>query len=1051
MKKILGIDLGTTSIGWALVEEGKQLIDGGVIIFPRGNNLDPKTGKEASFSQQRTAYRGMRRRLFRRKLRRDRLLKLFMEWYSLSREMIHDNTKPEELYRIRAHALNPNSPITLPELCRVFLYFSKKRGFKSNRKQAARDGDETGVVKEGIAELNQTLEAEGFRTIGEFFYSLIKNHKDGLDLDKRILGRWTSREMYLKEFNLICEVQRQKFPIELSEDKIERIRKEIFFQRPLKSAKHLIASCRFEPQKKVMPRSHPIFQEFRLWQMLNNVSWVNPDTGEYGELSLDQMASVAKLYNEKVKPTETQFKKAAGLSSRVILKDISLKSCSTLIGIREALGSNINNLSEPDILNIYHALLYSHDDNYEKFALSIKSRFNIPEEKASKLWSLALEPDYSGISHKAAVKMLPFLKEGKMYHEAALEAGYHHSSKNTFKNLDQIPPLATNEMRNPVVQKAVSQCINLVNTIIKTHGKPDEVVVELARELKKPKEIREKERLRNRNVEKKREEFAAVLSRHRGSSIATWDSLITKYELWLELGCEDESLRAFDGFADRIKSGDVEKFQLWLEAGRISPYTGQVINISQLFSPEIEIEHIVPFSRSLDNSRLNKTLCERRFNHDKTNCTPLEFFEKKDPRAYDDFIKRIALIPNKAKREQFLKKGADADYLNSQISDTAIIARRVMEKLGTAIEKVRCSKGRLTSLLSKEWGLRNIYDYEGLDDAQRIEVKNRGDHRHHFVDACVLACITQSIVQKVAKAQLGNYGKLDGLDIPDPFPAFRSLVYDKVNSILIVHRMRKRLSTLSQNKFKHSASKSHVQRMKAIRGTLHEDTLYGKILDAEGKERYVTRKNVIDLSFDQINKIVDGGIRRYLLELASQNPGGWQEVIRKPILFEGKPLRKVRWVAPDSYMPLLRSDTKTFAAPGNNLLMVIYEGENGKRDYKTISYYEAVQSSRNQLPIYSPELNGKKLLFTLSPYDKLLWCEHPDEIDFENYEELQSRLYYVMKFTGPSIYLGQAHLANIKANYDKRPVKIFCTYNTLRGIKVKLDLLGKIVWRSDQQ
>lgn len=1051
MTKILGLDLGTTSIGWALMEKGERLIDGGVVIFPRGNNLDGKSGKEASFSQQRTSYRGMRRRLFRRKLRRDRLIRFFQEWWGITLDDIYKDTRPEELYRFRAESADSGFEVSLPELCRVFLYFSKKRGFKSNRKSEAKEGEDLGVVKEGIHQLEKELLDGGFKTLGQYFYNIILAHNQGQKLNERILTRWTSRKMYLDEFNIIAHIQSMQHA-ELTGERINIIRKEIFFQRPLRSAKHLVSNCGYEPSKKVMPRSHPVFQEFRLRQMLYNLNWVNKDTGEYGDLTLEQMELAYKLFTTKIKPTETQLKSVLGLSKRVEFNDISLKPTSTMILMREALGeAKFHSLSNHQLLSIYHSLLFSMDDNIEKFVFHMENKYGIEQAVSKQLWDIKLEPDYSSISHKAAQKILPFLRDGKPYEVAAVEAGYHHSVRDTYQGLDFIPQLKTNEMRNPVVQKAVGQCINLVNKVIEVYGKPDEVVVELARELKKPKEAREKERTRNRSIEKRREEYASVLSRHRGSSVPTWDSLITKYELWLELGAEEEDLRGFDGFATRIKPSDMQKYQLWLEAGRISPYTGRVISLTQLFSSEIEIEHIVPYSKSLDNSMMNKTLCERHFNHDKTNRTPLEYFESRPKHDLDAFVTRLGYIQNKAKREQFLKKGSEAEYLNSQLSDTATIARRVVEKLNVALPVVRTSKGRLTALLRNQWGLNNLlYDNDALDHETITTIKNRGDHRHHFIDACVLTAITQGIVQQVSKAELGNYGKLGGIEIDQPFEGFRSSIYEKVNSILVVHRMRKRLVSNSANTYRQSVSTSKTpQSLKAVRGSLHEDTMYGKIVLSNGEEKYVTRKDVHSLNEKQLEDIVDGGIKKHLSDLIERTPGGWSAVSKHPIEFNGRPLRRVRWMASDASMPLLREQTKTYATPGNNLLMVVYQNETGKRDYLTLSFYEGIQRQRRSEKLFPEKVGDKRFVFDIKPFDKFLVCEHPDEIDFNNAEDIQSRLYHVIKFTGPNIYLGQSFVANVKADYDKKPIKIFSTFNSLSAIKIKLDILGRVVWRSD--
>ena len=368
-----------------------------------------------------------------------------------------------------------------------------------------------------------------------------------------------------------------------------------------------------------------------------------------------------------------------------------------------------------------------------------------------------------------------------------------------------------------------------------------------------------------------------------------------------------------------------------------------------------------------------------------------------------------------------------------------------------ALPVVRTSKGRLTALLRNQWGLNNLlYDSNSLDHETITTIKNRGDHRHHFIDACVLTAVTQSIVQQVSKAELGNFGKLGGIEIDQPFEGFRSSIYDKVNSILVVHRMRKRLVSNSSNTFRQSESKMKTpQSLKAIRGSLHEDTLYGKITLSNGEERYVTRKDVHSLNEKQLQDIVDDGIKRHLTELIASTPGGWSSVSKHPIEFNGRPLRRVRWLASDTSMPLLRADTNTYAAPGNNLLMAVYQNEAGKRDYLSLSFYEGIQRCRKGEKLYPEKVGDKKLLFDVKPYDKFLWCDHPDEIDFNNGEDVQNRLYYVIKFSGANLYLGQSHVANIKADYDSKPIKIKCSYNTLKAIKVKLDLIGRIVWQND--
>jgi hypothetical protein len=293
--------------------------------------------------------------------------------------------------------------------------------------------------------------------------------------------------------------------------------------------------------------------------------------------------------------------------------------------------------------------------------------------------------------------------------------------------------------------------------------------------------------------------------------------------------------------------------------------------------------------------------------------------------------------------------------------------------------------------------------------------------------------------------ELGNTGRLDGEEIDPPFEGFRHAVYTKVNQILIVHRMRKRLVNRSINTYRHSKSDAKSRRIgRAVRGSLHEDTLYGKITLSNGEERYVTRKDVRQLKESQLDGIVDQGIKNHLKDLIESTPGGWAALVKEPLTFFGRPLRRVRWMSSDASMPMLRGETRTYVAPGNNLLMAIYEKPSGKRDYLTISFYEGLQRKRRGENLYPSVIGDARLKFSIKPYDKFIWCEHPDDLDWNDLEDLQKRLYHLIKFTGNRIYLGQSHVANIKADYDNKPIKILCTHSTLTAVKVKLDLLGRI-------
>lgn len=1052
MKKILGIDLGTNSLGWALVAENEALLDGGVIIFPKGNNEDPKTGKESSYSQLRTQYRGARRRLYRRKLRRRRVLEIAKKFFGLTEADIFKDTNPLTLYKLRFEGLE--RLLQAGELFRVCLYFAKKRGFLSNRKDLMKENNkDLGTVKKGISELEELILKSGARTLGEYYFQLISEHFKGKRLEERILERWTSRKMYEEEIDKIFNTQLHLNSPYLNKDLAIELKKQILYQRPLKSAKNLVGKCRLESSKRCMPRSHPIFQEFRAWQNINNLKWANPDTSEFGELTLDQKQKLVYLLKTDLKPTEAKIKKALGFSTRIKFSEIELLPCRTEIQINKILQDEGIHLSNEVILNIYHCLLFTGDTHFKKLANHLQTKFNLNSTITEKLWSadhLKLEQDYSSISHKAAQNLLPFMRQGMRYDEACLEAGYHHSFENKFKNLPLVRSLKTNELRNPVVQKAVSVCIALVNQLIGKHGKPDEVRIELARELKKPKSVREQIRYKNILKQTKRDQYREVLENHFGRTIAYSDSILTKYELWLELGCKENDFDDFDAFTKEVKKSDLEKYRLWLEADRISPYSGKVISLSNLISnQEIEIEHILPFSRSLDNSFANKTLCERSINSFKTNLTPLEYFERRPEKEKSDFQKRIARFSNPFKKSIFLTENLPDTFSNSQLSDTAYIARKSVEKLSECIEKVYTTKGGVTHMIRKDLGLNSILHYEGTPDIIN-EMKNRGDHRHHFIDAVVIASTSQSTIQKISRATEYGNGNFK-LNLDAPWPRFRSDIEDMVNGLLIVHKFPKKLIRSSINKYKHDQRPDKKQLVqKSLRGPLHEDTLYGKITNPQtGEENYVVTKRLVNLNEAQLDKIVDEKIKTYLKSLIEKN-GSWNQLIKDPIYFNGKPIRRVRMINNSSNLPMLREDTRTYIEPGNNYALVIYEGENGKRDYLSLSFYNAIINKKESGKLYPSELNGKKIIYSLTHYDKfILYHEHPEEINWYNKEELNNKLYHVIKFTDNNINFGKSILAKIQADKDKMPIKKFSNSNTVKAIKVKLNLLGEIIWRSD--
>ncbi|MGH9354980.1 MAG: type II CRISPR RNA-guided endonuclease Cas9, partial [Terriglobia bacterium] len=303
---ILGIDLGTDSLGWALVGrnngEPQRLVRAGVRIFDSGMDQKNGLGKEESRNKTRRDARSHRRQLWRQRRRLSKIFNLLHGWRLLSdgdasapharqdllnfldREILSspwfekrkaNGCSPEPLqvlpYLLRAAALD--EPLPPHYLGRALYHLSQRRGFLSNRKQAPKKDDDEGKVKEGISELRKNMAEVGSRTLGEYFVRLAPS-------EERIRNRWTSREMYETEFDAIWNAQSKYHAELLTPERQKLLRRAIFYQRPLKIKRGLIGKCELEPGERRAPRYLILSQRFRLLQAVNNLKILPPDEPE---------------------------------------------------------------------------------------------------------------------------------------------------------------------------------------------------------------------------------------------------------------------------------------------------------------------------------------------------------------------------------------------------------------------------------------------------------------------------------------------------------------------------------------------------------------------------------------------------------------------------------------------------------------------------------------------------------------------------------------------------------------------------------------------------
>lgn len=698
------------------------------------------------------------------------------------------------------------------------------------------------------------------------------------------------RQDYMEEFDRIWETQ-SRFHPELTQEMRNTIRNIIiFYQRPLKSQKSLVAYCEFEKGRKVCPKSSPVFQEFKIWQMLNNLKidgmYLDIDAKEmlFKELSIQKELSktdVLRILFSKSKGHDMNFRKLEGNRTQATLfqaysRILSLsghgeidssKGADAIIAktaaVFSALGIDTGILtfdssnsgkdmeSEP-LYRLWH-LIYSYtEDNsktgYDSLVRKLHDEFGFDPEYGKILAAVIFEDDYGSLSTKAMCRILPHMKEGMEYSEACAEAGYRHSQRSLTKEeiesreyKDRLDILPKNTLRNPVVEKILNQMINVVNGVIDTYGKPDEIRVELARELKKNAAERQsmtdainRSTKENKNIEEK-------LKQDFGMSHVSRNSII-RYKLYMEL--KDNGFKTL--------------------------YSNTYIPYEDLFSKRFDIEHIIPQSRLFDDSFANKTLESKDINITKGDMTALDFVtDKYGQEGLEEYRSRVEMLfknnaISKSKYRNLLRTGKDIpeNFIQRDLRDTQYISKKALEMLGDIVKSVVATSGEITARLREDWGLVDVlkelnwdkYDKLGLTeyyndpDGRRISrIKDwtkRNDHRHHAMDALTVAFTRRSIIQylntlnakdKEQQQEITSKGRLMP---PMPFDEIRSEAKRHLSDILISIKAKNKVATRNVNKTKRKGGSNEKVQL-TPRGQLHNETVYGQILQYECKEEKV--------------------------------------------------------------------------------------------------------------------------------------------------------------------------------------------------------------------
>lgn len=1011
----LGLDLGPTSIGWALLDEANHWIVGcGVREFPEGVDRDTK-GAELSKNAQRRLARAMRRQIRRRARRKQALRRILVSSGLLPECALAPADDPDRVAWER-DAFKKSDPYTLRrrgvhgrlelfEIGRLLVHLNQRRGFKSNRKTDRARKKESSEILEMISDLAAKM---GDQTLGEYLASLRpddpKQHHT-----VRLRNLHTRRDMYEQEFAAVWAAQQRYHPAKLTSELKEAIRREIFFQRELlPPSPALVGRCELIRRLPRCARADRRAQRFRFYQEINNLSWIDMSTGEARAFRDPEHAElrqklVAYLQVAKHR-TFDQIRKHLFLQSESIRFNLEAGGRTKLQGMptdamlahKSRFGRVWHNVPEETKDRIVSAII----DDEEQRLRHLLNEAGLDAERAPELLEkVDLEEGYVSYSIHAIKRLLPHIERSLPLTSrdpsipcALRQAGFLMPWEHEVNQEPYLPEPP--DVTNPIVRQALFEVRRVVNAslrelVYKQGHTLASVQIELAREMKGTAEQREKQSIENRARERDRDDAAERIREY--GHRATRES-INHYLLWKQQN----------------------------EACVYCPPGRPKLGIVQLLGGEVHVDHVLPFSRSLDDSMMNKVVCCRDCNAAKRDKTPYEWLATTDSDRYDQVIQRARKLPY-PKMKRFLVETVEVDeFFARQYVDTTYITSKVHEYVRCLCPDVVCLRGGHTATLRRLWGLNTVLRSDKQD------LKNREDHRHHAIDAFVIALTSRRRLQELARL-----ARRDQLDLPEaaypaPWPDFRVDVARAVNDIKVSFRARRRVS-----------------------GGLHRDTIYGP---TEKPDEFAYRKRLDELTPSMVLKIRDEVIRGIVVERlrehgiepergAAKIPASvWKEPLCMP---SGVPIRKVRLLVPSESIRPIRGG-KAYVEPGNTHHVCLFELKdvNGRttKDAVFVSMLEAMERVKNRQPIINrvhPHQPDARFLMSLSGYEMVMLGDdgREDLYRFETGASTSKQMWF-----RHHTYAGKS--SDKRMQVSKKP-------NTFVGRKVSVDPLGRIRWAND--
>lgn len=560
---------------------------------------------------------------------------------------------------------------------------------------------------------------------------------------------------------------------------------------------NMIGFCTYEPRERRAPKASYTFEYFKLLQDLNHMRLVGRDMAPQ-PLNAGQREILKRAALETPNLTYAGIREKLGLGDEVYFNSLYYGSRSrdeaekqkwpqmqSYHVIRKALKDAGQEMPAPPQMDVIAGILTLRKNDDRRMAELREA--GIPAALDEALLPLNFQK-YGSLSLKAMQKLIPLLEEGMRYDEACkvVYGNRRGAEKKARLSLNDME-----EITNPVVRRAISQTIKVINAIVRNYGPPEAVRVELARELKQTAEERDKTRKRQENNQKDNEKARTEVEKTKGS---------------------------------RATGLDIVKYKLYQEQGSVCPYSGKNLDISRLYEPGYaEVDHIIPYSRSFDDSYQNKVLVLGSENRQKGNCLPYEYFGHDEAR-WSAFEARVARLHYR-KRQKLLKQtfteAESKEFTARNLSDTQYIATTVLNFLRDRLllaetapgkEAVQAVNGAVTAMLRGRWGLQKIREDGDL---------------HHCMDAVVIAATSSGLRQRVTKySQNRENGTRSGDSaFPEPWPRFRQELEARLDPVDPRQRIDQlHLSNYESDEEIKSVFVSQMPKRKAT-GAAHADTI----------------------------------------------------------------------------------------------------------------------------------------------------------------------------------------------------------------------------------